>query len=211
MNQSARISFLYNRYISAEISEDEARELFALAELPENEPVFYKLFSESWEELEETELAIRMAEPATRVLPTVGILRKLVRWKYAAAAVVLLLLSTVAYYWFKPVSVSEKPVVAVIENKVTPGSDKAILTLSNGRKIELGNNKEIINDGSVKISSNGSELSYEKNSKLISEKADVVALNTMTTPRGGQYKLTLPDGYKSLAQCCIFNYLSNCF
>ncbi len=68
-----------------------------------------------------------------------------------------------------------------------PGSDKAVLTLSNGQKIELGATSETIHDGNLSINNKNGNLSYSN--------ADVVAINSMSTPKG-QYKLTLADGTK---------------
>ena len=61
-----------------------------------------------------------------------------------------------------------------------------MLTLSSG-KIELhASGDQIITDEGIAIHNNDGSLVYDK--------SDVVAYNTMTTPRGGQYKLQLPDG-----------------
>lgn len=70
---------------------------------------------------------------------------------------------------------------------VLPGSNKAMLTLSNGKTVALDENgKEVITDGGIAIQNDNGLLAYSK--------SDVVTYNTMTTPRGGQYKLKLPDG-----------------
>jgi ferric-dicitrate binding protein FerR (iron transport regulator) len=64
-----------------------------------------------------------------------------------------------------------------------------VLTLSNGQQIELNNAaSDTIKDGTLSIEN--------KNGQLIYKKGDLVAMNTMTTPRGGQYQLTLADGTK---------------
>lgn len=60
---------------------------------------------------------------------------------------------------------------------IGPGSNKAILTLANGQKVALKNE-------------NDEKLIYQ----LLDSANTTVAYNTITTPRGGQYELTLPDG-----------------
>lgn len=74
----------------------------------------------------------------------------------------------------------------VAPDDILPGSNKAILTLSDGRKIELKEGAEIFNDGGVNINKNNGELIYNK--------TNILAYNIMSTPRGGQYRLSLPDG-----------------
>jgi transmembrane sensor len=80
---------------------------------------------------------------------------------------------------------------------VAPGSDKAILTLSNGTSIKLDetSNGYVATDGHVSISSNGQgELEYSRNGKNSVSK--VVGMNQIATPVGGQYRVVLPDGSK---------------
>lgn len=73
------------------------------------------------------------------------------------------------------------------EKDVLPGSNKAILTLSDGKKVELDDKgTQVINDGEIAIRTNEGAVAYGKSA--------VVVYNTMTTPRGGQFKLKLPDG-----------------
>lgn len=82
------------------------------------------------------------------------------------------------------------------KNDVAPGSNKAILTLGNGSKIDLVNTKDgiIESDKGVKIDKAGETVIYKSNSpKYITSET---VFNTITTPRGGQYQLALPDGSK---------------
>jgi transmembrane sensor len=109
--------------------------------------------------------------------------------RYAAA--VLIIFAIGAYLW-NTQKQKEKPVVAQtqdpnpVKNDVLPGSDKAILTLSNGNKIELSaTGGKTIKDGSLAIQNQEGALTYGE--------TDVVVYNTMSTPKGGQYELILPD------------------
>ncbi len=52
------------------------------------------------------------------------------------------------------------------------------------------------------------EIQNNNNRSYICESSDVVVNNTMTTPKGGQYQLTLADGTRLLAECGIIYYLS---
>lgn len=75
---------------------------------------------------------------------------------------------------------------------MNPGENKAILTLSNGKKITLGTtgNGLLTEDGQAKIyTSEKGDLIY----KAATETQQIL-INNITTPRGGQYNLTLSDG-----------------
>ncbi|MBX3256004.1 MAG: FecR family protein [Chitinophagaceae bacterium] len=110
-------------------------------------------------------------------------------WLRYAAAVLFL---GALFYYNHTKNAPQQPVTQAwpnneIENDILPGSNKAVLTLSNGKTVELDENgMQVITDGEVAIQNNNGSLAYSQ--------ADVVAYNTMATPRGGQYKLRLPDG-----------------
>ncbi|WP_419699272.1 FecR family protein [Mucilaginibacter sp. NFX135] len=81
----------------------------------------------------------------------------------------------------------------VFKNDVGPGSNKAVLTLSNGKKVILDSarNGLIANQGSslVMKAKNG-EVVYNPAAQ---NQAQLV-FNTIATPRGGHYLVVLPDG-----------------
>lgn len=109
------------------------------------------------------------------------------------AAVVALLLGTGLFYYNIKKDVPEQqaivttPVPNTNENDLLPGTNKAMLTLSDGKKVELNDKgQQLVADGNLAIRINDGALVYSK--------TDIVVYNTMTTPKGGQYKLKLPDG-----------------
>lgn len=120
--------------------------------------------------------------------------QRILRWS-SVAAIVLLGIGTATWYMIgkKPVSEiasTEKPTLL---NDVTPGGNKAVLTLSNGAKIVLDSaaNGTLAQQGNARISKvNSGLLAYN----LSIEKPTEILFNTLSTPRGGQYKLILPDG-----------------
>ncbi|MBV8390634.1 MAG: FecR domain-containing protein [Mucilaginibacter sp.] len=79
---------------------------------------------------------------------------------------------------------------------LAPGGNKAILTLADGSKINLNNMKNgaFTSQPGVHIIKQSGELSY-KAAETNSNPAEV-SYNTLTTPKGGQYQLTLADGTK---------------
>ena len=109
-------------------------------------------------------------------------------WGWAAAAVVVLALGI--YQW--RLHTPQQQVAAIPANDVAPAGNKASLTLANGTVIPLDSTgKEVILQGNTVIRQTNGQLQYIPGT---AEKS--VAYNTLTTPRGGQYKLVLPDGTK---------------
>jgi ferric-dicitrate binding protein FerR (iron transport regulator) len=78
------------------------------------------------------------------------------------------------------------------KNNVQPGGNKALLTLADGSIIALDNspNGALAQQGNTKILKLNGKLAYE-NLKLSPRK---ILYNTISTPRGGQYQIILPDG-----------------
>ncbi|GAA3972163.1 FecR family protein [Mucilaginibacter dorajii] len=114
-------------------------------------------------------------------------------WWYAAA--VLLLTLTLGKLLLKP----EKPLQFTAIKKqnsskpILPGKNTAILTLSNGTSIVLDDAKN-----GVLAKSGKTEIKKMKNGLIAytgkDANAGAAALNTIATPRGGQYAVMLPDG-----------------
>lgn len=121
--------------------------------------------------------------------------------RVAAAAIVILLLGIGAYFLLpnrntKELSKKETQ-GSLFKNDVLPGGNKAVLTLSNGTKILLGSaaNGTLAQQGNTKIIKlNNGRLSYNTFTQSSPDKNVVMQYNTLTTPRGGQYNVTLPDG-----------------
>lgn len=111
------------------------------------------------------------------------------RYTTAAAAAILLLISVAIYTARKTnnTSISGK---GKTDGEIVPGSDKAMLTLTDGSVIILDSTgSRAIKQGNTAISQHSGQLQY-----LQQDQETVSGLNTLTTPRGGQYRLRLPDG-----------------
>lgn len=116
-------------------------------------------------------------------------------WFRYAAAIAILLIGTGVFFLLKPATAPAKQLAeqksepAII---VMPGSNKAMLTLSNGQKVELGKaGTSAIRDGAISIASQEGQLIYANNAAT-----DQTAFNTITTPNGGMFQLLLSDGTK---------------
>jgi len=113
--------------------------------------------------------------------------------RIAAAATILVFLLTGLYFI---INVQRQKDIAVKYTKdLLPGSNKAILTLSNGKKIILNNAGigTVANEGDAIINkaANG-EIVY--NDDKTTPVNGLIVYNTMSTPNGGQYHLILSDG-----------------
>ncbi|PUZ27571.1 FecR family protein [Chitinophaga costaii] len=82
---------------------------------------------------------------------------------------------------------------AAAHKSISPGSNKALLTLSDGSTILLdsAHTGTLGQQGSAHVTNNGQSLAYNATGS-----SEAVLYNTVATPRGGQYQLTLADGSK---------------
>lgn len=113
------------------------------------------------------------------------------------AAVVLMVAGAgVLYYYINTSNTQQvQPVVAVTATEIAPGGNKATLTLSGGKTIVLDNASTglIAREGNTSIDlTQKGELTIENGDTQIGN-ADAT-INTLTVPRGGEFKLVLPDG-----------------
>jgi len=128
--------------------------------------------------------------------------RKRSLYQYAAAVFILLAAgATVNHYFFKK---EDKKPLAHHQTDLMPGGNKATLTLADGSKIVLDDAKhgKIATQQNVDIdkTQNG-QVVYQVENKAEQASQPVainaVAMNTVTTPRGGQYEVVLPDGTRA--------------
>ena len=121
--------------------------------------------------------------------------RRLPWLRIAAAAAILAGLLCGAAWWqaHRPTKgpvLAQKPVV----QDVLPGGNKAVLVLNDGSSIALDSTKRgtLATQGkTLVVQTSGGHLAYEAK-----ENTPLVAYNTIRTPRGGQYQVTLADGTK---------------
>ena len=122
------------------------------------------------------------------------------RLRLPLVAAIALIISVGSYYY---IAVNDKVhhyTVDDLANKdidISPGTDRATLILADGRVIDLSDEKEgIIISNDVLTYSDGTEIDGHASS-LSSDplkNSSSVTYNTITTPKGGQYSIVLPDG-----------------
>lgn len=118
-------------------------------------------------------------------------------WKYIVTAASLLLLSILGVYVYKLLQTrpSKQQQLTINAEDVAPGTNKAILILADGKRINLNDSKDgdIASEAGTLIKKSGNgQIEYTTLEKqTVSNK-----LNTIETPKGGQYQVRLPDGTK---------------
>jgi transmembrane sensor len=122
--------------------------------------------------------------------------RRLPVWKWTAAAAIVLTLGIGSYLGLlrkRAPSIDGAQQAQRFKNDVLPGGNKAILTLAGGQRIILDSaaNGTLARQGGTDITKTDSGMLAYKSQE---EKPTEVLFNTLTTPRGGQYRLVLPDG-----------------
>ncbi|NRF37449.1 FecR family protein [Pedobacter foliorum] len=146
----------------------------------ENESEFAELKNDIKANIDE-----RIAGPKIRKLSSDWI-------KYGAAAAAVLLVSLSIYL----VSYQQKnSLVAQMDRSISPGGNKAVLTLANGSKIVLNEVKTgvIAHQSGIRISKkNNGELIYQVSASP--NLTEETTINTISTPNGGQYTIVLSDG-----------------
>lgn len=107
------------------------------------------------------------------------------------AAVVLVVLGVILYQ-----EREQEPlhVAAVAPVVIHHGSSKAVLVLDNGDEIILKDSMFLeMTDNTARISVRGNQIQYTEDS-VSDESKKQVRVNSILTPKGGEYQLTLSDG-----------------
>ncbi|WP_257670191.1 FecR family protein [Parapedobacter tibetensis] len=142
-----------------------------------------KLDQESWEkQLERRTLSKIASSVASKAHKPSRMLSKVIPY---AAAILLFAVAAILYDVGSQKDASEN--LEVIHN-IDPGGNRAQLTLANGRVIELSSAR----DGIVV----GDKLTYNDGTIIPSDQYETISMATLTTPKGGKYQVTLPDGTK---------------
>jgi ferric-dicitrate binding protein FerR (iron transport regulator) len=204
-----RLIYLFHQYLNDNTSEAELEELFQYIRETRQNSLWKQQITE----------VFRQVQPAkdfddvdwdlmfSRIIGKSGMdsieqkpaIKRLRLWKSVAAALLILLLGGSAYMFFHRQSSSEVMTGSgSTERDIMPGGNKAVLTLANGTRVMLDSihNGKLASQGSINVvkATNGL-LAYIKQNEA-GRKQKTMQYNMLTTPRGGQYQLTLSDGTK---------------
>lgn len=128
---------------------------------------------------------------------TVTASRRSFSYKWVAIAASLILIISTTFYLLRSDSQDQElPVVSAVKqpliNDFAPGGEKAVLTLSDGSVVILDDvsNGKITQQEAVSVE----KLSQGALKYAGGESSDKLAFNTISTPRGGTFQITLSDG-----------------
>ncbi len=117
--------------------------------------------------------------------------RRLGWWISSAASIVVILGGA---WWLNREPVQVRKIEPIVAELIHPGESCAVITLADGKQVSLESHVRELeeSDGTILRSESG-ELVYKANRENVV--ADVM-YNTLTIPRGGEYRLELADGTK---------------
>jgi ferric-dicitrate binding protein FerR (iron transport regulator) len=208
-----RLEYLFQRYLDKSCTDEECRELTQLLQQSAHDVKAKEMLDQVWNSLavenristsradsifsnilaSDTSIHSLPADPAN-IAP---VRRLFPLTRIAVAVAILLFMATGAYFLFFYKSTPE--IVKTnddqpFRNDIRPGKNNAILTLADGHQINLDSaaNGVLAEQGTTKIRKNEGQLQYD----AAHTTDHSVSWNTVTTARGNQYQLVLPDGSK---------------
>ena len=206
-DKESRLNYLYERWLTKTASGAERQEFWLLLETIGMESGLAPLMKDAWNAMQEEDDLFSLQQKndlATRILkntataelsqPVIQMQAPRRSWLRYAAAVLLLGATVAVYLTVFRQSGQRSGGLAQNEklSKIHPGGERAVLILADGSEIVLDSagNGLLAQQGNVEVIklANG-QIAYD-----LKGAAQAEMMNTMRTPRGGQYQLTLPDG-----------------
>ena len=189
----SKIQIIIVKYLSKEANIDEIEELDRWLVKKKNITIFNSYVqTDYFTSIFMTKYDLQMAKSKIhkriRLIERRNKLERFKKIAFAASIILLVGISLFNQFYFKE--------TIIINDPISIGSDKAVLTLENGDQVILEKGKKFQNKT---LNSNGKELSYSiKNRSSINFVDEKIASNFLTVPRGGQFSLNLEDGTKVL-------------
>ncbi len=202
-----RLHQLINRYLSRQASASEERELYDLIHAGTYDEEIKDLLKDNWETLsqgvppdeERADRMLRFILDQREATPLIPWYKTVIFRRISAAAVIISLLFVSVFYIFsrntnKDSAIAKARTGSSQSSDIAPGRNGAILRLSDGSTIVLDSAHDgvISLQGSAVASKEGMQLSYANDGKA----TGTPIYNTIETPRGRQFQLTLEDGTK---------------
>lgn len=183
---------LIEKYNAGLASEEEISFLEAYYNLFEHEPTNLQGLSADEKDKIKKEIAFGIASKRDNDQPK----SLIVRFKWLSIAAIFVVISTIGIIFNLRKDTDKELPIAKKQLElpaIVPGSNQAVLTLANGKSITLNDkaNGVITKEAGVVITKNSDGLLQY----TVTPDAES-AINTISTPRGGQYQLILVDGTK---------------
>jgi transmembrane sensor len=200
MPHTEYIRSLAEKWLDGSISPEEEKEFATWYNQFDDEEVLVidKHFAGNKEELKQAIAGllnnrILENEQATSERPIIQLHSKYGKWSRRIAAVLAgaLISGACLYYYVSKKTIKEQTIPIAVK-PILPGKNGALLTVADGTKIDLDSLKNglIATQQGAKVMLKDGQVKYNKDKV----QSDQIAYNTMSTPRGRQYQLTLSDG-----------------
>jgi len=198
-----QLSYLYQRFLNDTASPQELAELKAYFNNPDYQEEIMRLMDKEWNFTGDisTELPTDRAESIYNqiISQSQGVRSFKLLKRISVAAAFLIALGGISYYFLSNNKVNTKVIASANNNPKTQdipsGSNKAILKLASGKIVTLDDVKQgesLVEPGSTILKKTDGQLVYTSNNQ--SQSDEKASLNTLEVPKGGEYKITLPDG-----------------
>ncbi|WP_423735914.1 FecR family protein [Chitinophaga caseinilytica] len=190
--QRDKVRLLLRQYYAGSIGESEAAELGRLLQEGRYDALMHETLAGLGEAEQPMDLAPEdmdrtMARIHARKVPAK--VRSLHWRKIAVAAAIVLMAGAGGYYALRPAG-KTAATARHFGGEAMPGSNKATLTLGDGSLLNLSDAE----NGELAAKGGGNAVKTGQGALAYAEGAGDMEYHTLTTPRGGQYRLTLPDG-----------------
>jgi transmembrane sensor len=196
-----RVRMLAQKWLDGNISPEEEEEFAAWYNQFDDEEVLVidRHFAADKQELKQAiagllNKRIQENERVTPQRPIAGM--RSINWKWsrnvAAVLAGTLLISGASLYYFLSKKTIDYQAAPIAVKTILPGKNGALLTLADGTQMDLDSMKNgvIATQQGAKVALKDGKVKYDKDDIQSAQ----IAYNTMTTPRGRQYQLTLSDG-----------------
>ena len=194
---------LFQRYLNGECSQEDLLRLKSVLSNPGQEEQIKSLLDSSWDNLDKNELTDVSREKAESIYSEIISRKKNTQnsrvWLKIAATVTIFIFLGVGLHRIYKNNPSEDQASNLVQEKaekIVPGGNKAVLTLADGSKVILNdvNNGHLASQDNVEIQkTDDGQIVYSVKGTQTLQKAQLIAIST---PRGGQYEIILPDGSK---------------
>lgn len=189
--ETNELALLSKKYLAGAASEEERDRLLQWYNAYDEAALTAYIAAEETEAALEQRMLLRLQAatmPGTEAAKVIPLRRS--SWKIAAAVLFLVAAGTGVYLLR---STGSKPVLAQKAVTIQPGGDKATLTLADGTVVNL----DSAGTGVLTVQGN-SKVEKTTHGQIVYKNDNVtnsaVSYNVLKTPRGGQFKITLPDG-----------------
>ena len=195
----SRFKELLDGYLRDSLSESELREFFDLAEekglLPDESMIREQGFDEKHEGFTDEKQREKMLMAVRRQAKEMERSVPMRRWRWPTAAAAAVIVVAAGVYLLRGRARTEGIVKAkTYKQDVAPGVNGAVLKLADGSVIVLDStgNGEVTRQGNTRIVKQASgQLVYQEQGA-----SSEVLYNTLSTARGKQFRIVLPDGTK---------------